>query len=50
MTITSISSSKFNQGASEVTRAATDGPVFIMDRGKPTHVLMSFEDYQRLIK
>jgi len=24
--------------------------VFITDRGKPAHVLLSFEDYQRLTK
>jgi len=50
MTITTISSREFNQGASEAKRAASNGPVFITDRGRPAHVLMSFEDYQRLTK
>ena len=50
MTITTISSREFNQAASEAKRAATNGPVFITDRGRPAHVLMSFEDYQRLTK
>lgn len=50
MTITTISSREFNQGASEAKRAATRGPVFITDRGRPAHVLMSFEEYQRLTK
>ena len=50
MTITTISSREFNQGASEAKRAATNGPVFITYRGRPAHVLMSFEDYQRLTK
>ncbi len=50
MTITTISSREFNQGASEAKRATRSGPVFITDRGKPAHVLMSFEDYQRLTK
>lgn len=50
MTITTISSREFNQGASEAKRAASKGPVFITDRGRPAHVLMSFEDYQRLTK
>lgn len=50
MTITTISSRKFNQGASEAKRAADNGPVFITDRGRPAHVLMSFEEYQRLTK
>jgi prevent-host-death family protein len=50
MTITTISSREFNQGASEAKRAAAKGPVFITDRGRPAHVLMSFDDYQRLTK
>ena len=50
MTITTISSREFNQGTSEAQRAANDGPVFITVRGRPSHVLMSFEDYQRLTK
>ena len=29
-------------------RAAKSGPVLITDRGKPAHVLLSIEDYQRL--
>lgn len=48
MTITTISSREFNQGASEAKRAANNGPVFITDRGRPAHVLMSMELYQRL--
>ena len=48
MTITTVSSREFNQAASEVKRAASRGPVFITDRGRPAHVLMSIELYQRL--
>ena len=50
MTITTLTSREFNQGASEAKRAANKGPVFITDRGRPAHVLMSFDDYQRLTK
>lgn len=50
MTITTVSSREFNQGASEAKRAANNGPVFITDRGRPAHVLLSFADYQRLTK
>ena len=50
MTITTLSSREFNQRASEAKRAANSGPVFITDRGRPAHVLMSFEYYQRLTK
>lgn len=48
MAITTLSSREFNQGASEAKRAANDGPVFITDRGRPAHVLMSIELYQQL--
>lgn len=50
MTITTISSREFNQAASEAKRAANSGPVFITDRGRPAHVLLSFEDDQRLTR
>ena len=50
MTITTLSSREFNQAASEAKRAANSGPVFITDRGRTAHVLLSIEDYQRLTK
>ena len=50
MTITTLSSREFNHGTSAAKRAANNGPVFITDRGHPAHVLMSFEEYQRLTK
>jgi len=48
MTITTISSREFNQDTSRAKKAAVDGPVFITDRGKPAHVLLSIEEYQRI--
>jgi prevent-host-death family protein len=48
MTITTLSSREFNQDASRAKKAASQGPVFITDRGKPAHVLLSIEDYRRL--
>jgi len=48
MTITTLSSREFNQGASEAKRAANNGPICITDRGRPAHVLMSIELYQRI--
>jgi prevent-host-death family protein len=48
MTITTLSSREFNQNASDAKRAARHGPVFITDRGRPAHVLLSIEEYQRL--
>ncbi len=47
MSIT-ISSRKFNQDASGAKKAAKNGPVFITDRGHTAHVLLSFEDYEKL--
>lgn len=46
--ITTLSSREFNQDASKAKKAAKKGPVFITDRGKPAHVLLSIEDYRRL--
>ena len=43
-----LSSREFNQDTSRAKRAARQGPVFITDRGKPAHVLLSIEDYRRL--
>jgi Antitoxin Phd_YefM, type II toxin-antitoxin system len=48
MTITTISGRQFNQDASKAKRAAKSGPVFITDRGRPAHVLLTYEAYQRL--
>jgi prevent-host-death family protein len=48
MMITTLSSREFNQDASKAKKAAKKGPVFITDRGKPAHVLLSIEDYRRL--
>ena len=48
MTITTLSSREFNQDASKAKKAAQKGPVFITDRGRPSHVLLSIEDYQRI--
>jgi prevent-host-death family protein len=48
MSITTLSSREFNQDTSRAKKAAADGPVFITDRGKPAHVLLSIEDYRRL--
>jgi prevent-host-death family protein len=43
-----VSSRDFNQDVSQAKRAARIEPVFITDRGKPTHVLMSIENFRNL--
>ena len=48
MPTTTLSSRELNRRANEAKRAANKEPVFITDRGKPTHVLLSFDKYQRL--
>ncbi len=42
-----VSSRDFNQDVSAAKRAARLEPVFITDRGKPTHVLMSIEAFRQ---
>ena len=48
MPITTMSSREFNQDSSRAKKASNGGPVFITDRGRPAHVLLSIEDYRRL--
>jgi prevent-host-death family protein len=48
MATTKLSSREFNQDTSKAKRAAKRGPVIITDRGRPSHVLLSVEDYQKL--
>lgn len=46
--MTTLSSRELNQDIGRAKREAKQGPVFITDRGKPAHVLLSIEDYRRL--
>jgi prevent-host-death family protein len=48
MTVTTLTSREFNQDTSGAKKAAQQGPVFITDRGRPAHVLLTIEEYQRL--
>lgn len=48
MTVTTLSSREFNQDTSRAKQAASKGPVFITDRGRPAHVLLTIEAYQKL--
>lgn len=48
MPVTTMTSREFNQDSSRAKKAASDGPVFITDRGKPAHVLLSIEEYRKL--
>jgi hypothetical protein len=48
MVIRILSSREFNQDRGKAKQAANEGPVFITDRGRPSHVLLSIADYERL--
>lgn len=49
MTITTLTSREFNQDVGRAKRVAKDGPVFITDRGRPAHVLLTIEEYQAIV-
>ena len=44
-----MTSREANQDFSRAKRAAKDGPVIITERGRPANVLLSYEEYRRLI-
>ena len=48
MAITTLSSREFNQAASRAKKAAQKGPVFITDRGRPSFVLLSIDEYNKI--
>jgi len=48
MTITTLSGRELNQDIGRAKKAAKRGPVFITARGRPSHVLLSMEEYQRI--
>ena len=46
---TQLSSREFNQDTSGAKKAAEHGPVYITDRGRPAHVLLTFDAYRELV-
>ncbi|MET0746325.1 MAG: type II toxin-antitoxin system Phd/YefM family antitoxin [Microvirga sp.] len=48
MTVTTFTSRELNHDVSSAKKAAQEGPVVITDRGKPSHVLMSYHEFERL--
>jgi PHD/YefM family antitoxin component YafN of YafNO toxin-antitoxin module len=49
MSIVTMTSREFNQATNEAKKAALEGPVFITDRGHPSHVLLNIDEYRRLV-
>lgn len=47
--MTQMSSREFNQDSSRAKKEAERGPVYITDRGRPAHVLLTFEAYEELL-
>jgi hypothetical protein len=47
MAIRLLSSREFNQDSGKAKQAANERPVFITDRGRLSHVLLSIADYER---
>ncbi|MBX3564269.1 MAG: type II toxin-antitoxin system Phd/YefM family antitoxin [Sphingomonas sp.] len=43
-----VSSREFNQDVSSAKRFARSEPVFVTDRGRPTHVLLSIDAFRQL--
>lgn len=43
-----VTAREFNQDISKAKRFAASEPVFVTDRGRPTHVLLSIAAYRQL--
>ncbi len=48
MTTTSLTSRELNHDVGRAKKAAEAGPVVITDRGRPSHVLMTYVEFERL--
>ncbi|MGI4859267.1 MAG: type II toxin-antitoxin system Phd/YefM family antitoxin [Janthinobacterium lividum] len=48
MTVLTMTSREFNHSASKAKKTTLKGPVFITDRGMPSHVLLSIDEYRKL--
>ena len=48
MTRHTLSSREFTARVAQAKRWADESPVFISDRGRPTHVLLAISEYERL--
>ncbi len=45
-----VTAAEFNQRPSQVKRAAEDEPVVITEHGRPSFVLLTYAEYQRLLR
>ncbi len=44
-----MSSREFNHDIGKAEKSSHTNPVIITERGKPTHVLLSYDDYQQMM-
>jgi hypothetical protein len=49
MAVHTMTSREFNQDVGAAKKAAHEGPVFVTDRGRPAHVLLTYEQYEELV-
>jgi prevent-host-death family protein len=49
MAVTTLSTREVNQDLGRAKRASESGPVIITERGRPAHVLLTYDEYQRLV-
>lgn len=48
MTVTTLSSHEFDEDRSRAMRAAQNGPFFVTDHRRPTHVALTMQEHQHL--
>jgi len=48
--VATVTAAEFNQRPSQVKRAAEDEPVVITEHGRPSFVLLTYAEYQRLLR
>ena len=48
--MTTVTAAEFNQRPSQVKRAAEEEPVVITERSRPSFVLLTYAEYQRLLR
>ena len=50
MTIKTLTSRQFSQNTSKARKEANSGPVFITVRGRPAHVLLTYDEYKKITR
>ncbi|MGI6247741.1 MAG: type II toxin-antitoxin system Phd/YefM family antitoxin [Pseudochelatococcus sp.] len=48
MKTTTLSSAELGRNIAKAKKAAVNGPVIVTDRGKPSHVLLTYDEFEKL--